>query len=320
MYDRSVPLSVEFSHMTINHMHKEKTTVDAQPKPPTPPVVDKPILKFRRLSGDLLSATTPSKPTETPAIQISQVKSLAPALTMTLQPIAPKAPEMSIKISNVASGPTKVQALTSPTLKISNVVSLGEQQRQSQPQLPIISVTITPNPDPGLKMLKPWCKSVTQKSKETCNMMLQQLCLYSLFKCMAVDCNFSNSSAETMLQHYRHHEVRTPVPVGFKATWLECSYCDDSFDRSDLLVQHVLFEHGTSIFQCPHCFYRACAAHNVLLHIRMQHKEAEAFVLVCRGKAKLLAAELPSIFNARTKNVRSIPCSKGEIRLLFYQF
>lgn len=301
-------LYAEFSHMTNNHMRKDMTPTP-DPIPAPPPVAEKPVLKIRRLSGDKLSVTTIEVPP--PNLQISQVQSLAAPVTLTIAPM----PEMSIKISSVASGPANVQELTSPTFKISNVVSLAEPKTQSPPSnattpQPMVVEVATTNSDSG-RMLKPWTNSVTRKSADICNAMLHQLCLYSLFKCMANDCQFSNSSAETMLQHLRYHEVRTMVAPGQKASWLECSYCVERFARNDQLVQHVLNEHSTSIFQCPHCFYRSCAAHNVLLHIRLLHHKMEQFVLVCRGKAKMLQSELQSIFAARMKNVRPIPCKKG---------
>lgn len=273
--------------MTTNHMLNDKSSAAV-----IVPTGEKPSIKIRRLSGDTLSMSS---------------KLVATALSKT----------SNVTITSVSSTPQP--AFVTPTttagstLKISNVFSLGEQSRQSPSVANQMALPKTVSmPTNARNVLKPWSQLPCKKTEEICSTMMANLSLYSLFKCMAIDCHFSNSSAETMLQHLRYHVMRTVVPPATKASWLECAYCDDSFDRYEVLVSHVVSEHSTSIFQCPYCFYRACAAHNVLLHIKNTHGANEPLVLVCRGKAKMLTCDLPVIFAARDTNVKAIKCSKGK--------
>lgn len=264
----------------------------------TPP--EKPAISIRRLSGDKLSLSTPR-------------------IEPNLQPTAfDNPPNMTIMEMPTTQQPPPIQL--GSTLKITNVFSLGGQPR---PPNPTINQVAIPKPQTSLvsrpNVLKPWSKLPCLKSEEVCTTMLQNLTLYSLFKCMATECHFSNSSAETMVQHLRYHMMRTFIPPSTKASWLECAYCDEPFDRFEVLVNHIIAEHSTSIFQCPYCFYRACAAHNVLLHIRDMHQTSEPLVFVCRGKAKMLTSDLPSIFASRNQNVKPIVCSKGILTFIFFK-
>lgn len=281
IYESPVALHCEFMHMTTNHMQNEKNPMTLIAP------ADKPSIKIRRLSGDTLS--------------ISSARIDNPIPTTALNKASTKAINKEQPLTQICT-----------TLKITNVVSLGEQSRNAASvsgqfalpkQQPIVNSS--------RNVLKPWSKLPCIKSMDICTTMLANLSLYSLFKCMAAECQFSNSSAETMIQHLRYHVMRTLVPPMTKASWLECAYCDDSFGKIDMLVKHVITEHSTSIFQCPYCFYRACAAHNVLLHIKNMHSSTEPLVLVCRGKAKMLTSDLPAIFEARDINVKPIKCSKG---------
>lgn len=266
----------------------------------------KPSLKVRRLSGDMLSAATK---TDEPSI-MAVANNQAPGVLIRINNTnyLPTARQVPVE------APTISQPDAVPQIKISSVFSLGAQARHGTGSSAATQSTLSKaidNVRHGPNVLKPWSKLPLHKSDEICKTMLQNLCLFSLFKCMAVDCQFSNSSPEAMVQHLRYHEMRTLVASSTKASWLECAYCDEPFERYKQLVGHVLAEHSTSIFQCPFCFYRSCAAHNVLLHIRHMHKEKTALVLVCKGKSKMLAADLPAIFAARAENVKAIKCCNG---------
>lgn len=278
--------------MTTNHMPNDKGAVSAIAP------ADKPAIKIRRLSGDTLS--------------LSAKRSELSLLTSGLD----KTTTVTLKTINTAPVASSSSSNSGSTLKIANVYSLGE------PSCSSTTTTVEPSTQLMLpksliittkyrNVLKPLSKLPCLKTDEICSTMLQNLCLYSLFKCMASDCHFSNSSAETMLQHLRYHEMRTLVPADCKPSWLECAYCEENFVRFETLVSHVVTEHSTSIFQCPYCFYRACAAYSVLLHMKTIHPTNEQLVYVCQGKAKMLTSDLPSIFAARNTNVQPIKCSQG---------
>lgn len=168
-------------------------------------------------------------------------------------------------------------------------------------------------------VLKPWTKTHSIKSPEICALMLRHFSMFSLHKCMAPSCSFASSNDDLALAHRRSHDQAAAgtaaVAAGViscVATWLECAYCDLVAGSAEHLIQHTVDEHRASIFLCPHCFYRSCAAYNVLLHQKSVHG-ATATVLVAPGRPKDLAAELLYISAKRAQHVPPLPCVAGEL-------
>lgn len=164
--------------------------------------------------------------------------------------------------------------------------------------------------------LKIWKNEPSLKTPEICKKMLTKACLYALYKCMDIDCLFTTSKATTMLIHLQSHanswnsqkEHQTK-----RSNWLECAYCDVISNSCSSLVQHIQDEHGSSIYQCPYCFYRSCVSHNVLVHLKQFHQSEKKLVLVCNGKEILYETEKALIEESRLKNIRPLRCSGGKI-------
>lgn len=157
--------------------------------------------------------------------------------------------------------------------------------------------------------LKPWSNS-TLKTRENCRKMLHKMCLYAMYKCMAVNCSFFTSSTDEMLAHLRHHERSSDSD----SRWLECSYCNLTSDSCSSLIEHIASEHRSSLYQCSACFYRSCSAHNVLLHSSKFHElhDAPPVVLVCHGKPSFVKDIQTVIEENRSKYVFPIRCYDGK--------
>lgn len=162
--------------------------------------------------------------------------------------------------------------------------------------------------------LKPWIKSSLKTTQNDYRRMLEKRCLYALFKCMDINCTFYTTRAECMLSHLQHHEHLAPSKANNPSEvsrWLECAYCDRTSDSCSSLVQHIEIEHSSSLYQCPYCFYRSCAAYNVVFHLQQCHQSLQQSVLVCNGNETDFAAEKEAIERYRSQNIRPLRCSEG---------
>lgn len=308
--DDELPLMLEFKHMRETHLVKNE---DSDKKPD---LAHRPRIHVRRFSTDTLSIlpeqqTTPvhTVTTSSQIPQIFSVNSLAPNATNTFLKISSVSGGGDfMPVSSVASATTMQQP---PQLMISNVVSMSTKQVE----LPDDSISIN---------LKPWTKSPPQKCTWLCKKMLRDICLFALYKCMANECYFYTSDPDYMLYHLRNHDKLLEQSNGSNqsmdtTSWLQCSYCDETVDSCTLLVRHIHDEHSTSIFQCPYCFYRSCAAHNVVVHLKIYHNTSDASVFVCIGKAKGLL--MTQIAQGRDEHVRSLNCATtGEFNVKIYFF
>lgn len=313
VFDTDMPLVLEFQHMAETHL-SSKTVATGNGANSSGAENQRPIIKFRRLSGDKLSCATAAAAaanattTTTTTAADSELKllplpfkiiSVSSIPTQSKKSTESDAPKL-IKITNVVGGAVRT---TTPTMTPPTQLSSGD------------AVALPQLLDSNVNVLKPWTKSESQKSAAVNSFMLRDVSLYSLYKCMAVDCQFTTNLSDRMLTHLRSHDFQMETAVGglFSDTssWLECAYCEVIADSCTLLVKHIQDEHATSIFQCPYCFYRSCAAYNVVIHTKQLHKAQRHFVLVCNGKTKMLASELSVIHQARDVNVRAISCGKG---------
>lgn len=159
--------------------------------------------------------------------------------------------------------------------------------------------------------LKGWLKIPNLKSQKGTKKMLRDICLYALYKCMDINCTFSSSNAEDMKTHLENHKFTETDKSSNITRYLECAYCDEIADSSSSLVKHILDEHQSSIFQCPYCFYRSCAAYNVVVHLNQLHRTEKKKVLICNGQTKLYTTEKAFIEKSRRENIRPISCCEG---------
>lgn len=165
--------------------------------------------------------------------------------------------------------------------------------------------------------LKPWTKCMNTKNAAAEMKMKRHFSLVALFKCMANDCIFTTSDKDKMLEHLYNHEDFITQQASYgkshniqdHSSWLECCYCEEIPGSCGTLVDHIISEHATSIFQCPYCFYRSVDQHNVGSHLRQYHSQQdEMYILVCGTETKGLTNEIADIMRAQTNRVKVLQC------------
>lgn len=237
------------------------------PKPQKPIEPTRPLIKIRRLSGDMLSGVPPMFATKTMPFQISNVPTM---------PV--------IQQQNFASD--------------ENVTDQFENQ------------------------LKPWTKCLNTKTATAESRLKRDCSLIALFKCMANDCIFTTSDKDKMLEHLSNHEDFLVQQASYSkhhsnqddSSWLECCYCEEIPGSCSTLVDHIVNEHSTSIFQCPFCFYRSADKHNVSSHLKYYHKEqqeGDSYILICGSETVNLSTEINELLSARTDRVKMIKCPEN---------
>lgn len=342
--NESSSLQHEFKHMNDVHLREN----DQSQTTSASTLTRKSFLKVRRFSGDTLSTNNLTMPIEQSStiqqpttIRVSTPTTIlngAQLIQSTVPPLAPLKPNFEIiNVNSLASSSSSSD--NSGFLKISNVVGgtvakqklpqqpqrqqpqpLQDQRQQQQIQLKISNVmTLDDSSGPSTINLKPWTKNQTLKSQAICDKMLLDISLFSLFKCMGIKCFYHTSNADLMVHHLRDHDKQLELGDNCEmdtSSWLECPYCEELADSCNLLVKHVQEEHSACIFQCPYCFYRSCAAHNIIVHLKIYHSEKDQFVFVCMGQAKKMQNEWPLIFRSREENVRSLTCGEGKFFFL----
>lgn len=136
--------------------------------------------------------------------------------------------------------------------------------------------------------------------------MLQYLTLYCTFKCMASKCSFYTSSPSIFFDHLQCHQRCHPEDAEY---FRSCSYC--SFHAEDLneIIGHVLNEHRYNKFQCPHCFYRACAATHLIIHLDVYHKDRKKLILETLLPELTQNMAMMLVMNSINDNVPPIVCA-----------
>ncbi|XP_055312059.1 uncharacterized protein LOC129574245 isoform X2 [Sitodiplosis mosellana] len=285
-------LMKEFDHLMDIHVPNNNPApkpIVHVPEPPKQPVeAEKPVepprtpmIRIRRLSGDILSGGIEQI---TPNPGLIQPQSQPP-----LQPTMPT-------ISSVSSIPT-TQFATSDD-----------------------AVTNSDN------HLKPWTNGENTKSARAELKLKRECSLVALFKCMAKDCIFTTSDKEKMLEHLSNHEdfIMQQASYGKNhsiqdhSSWLECCYCEEIEGSCSILVDHIINEHATSIFQCPYCFYRSVDRGNVSSHLKQYHShEDEKYILVCGTETKGLTNEITDIVRVQHERVQMVRCPEAECNATF---
>ncbi|KAL7037512.1 hypothetical protein ACKWTF_009257 [Chironomus riparius] len=108
------------------------------------------------------------------------------------------------------------------------------------------------------------------KDKETLNFMMLKNSLFSLFKCMGINCCYTTISYENFLDHLNIHMDSN---CSTKDCFLNCAYClNISKDPIDL-IEHYKKIHFNCIYQCNLCFYRAAEQQSVYDHQVHYHSQ-----------------------------------------------
>lgn len=133
----------------------------------------------------------------------------------------------------------------------------------------------------------------------------------NLFKCMAYRCIFSCHSATDFKKHLEWHnnhflkpsqdnpvterrmlsedEGKRKVETLTLPDFFFCSYCPLGARSSSQLVEHIESIHGTSLFQCSACFFRAKSPKIIGIHS-----------IICHPKMKVLSFNCNRIFTSQT--------------------
>lgn len=165
--------------------------------------------------------------------------------------------------------------------------------------------------------LKPWLHRTIQKPVEIYEKMLKPICLEQFYKCMAIDCSYCTNEKLNFLQHIVDHELHVEKELTFSRcstsnsdtiSWLECSYCDLLADTCNDLINHLIYEHIQSNFQCGYCFYRANFASHVVYHQAAHHKSFETSIIVSDKRKLQGKIDFDRFLNYVKDNVKKLVC------------
>lgn len=241
------------------------------------------------------------------------------------EPVEPEKPKFALRLRPLAD----LISIPGKTSNENNVnVSVPTQEAHVTKtilpspvgQLPSATLASFMKPVDSENPLKPWTKCINTKSHLAEVKLKQECSLVALFKCMAIDCIFTTSDVDKMKEHLENHEESAAdsfnAQIADDSSWLECCYCEEVAGSCSLLVKHINEVHKTSIFQCPHCFYRSADQQNVILHTKKYHSNTEeTFVFVCDGPMKSLTDELKPIVQ-RQNEIKPLNCpGKGELEI-----
>lgn len=107
-------------------------------------------------------------------------------------------------------------------------------------------------------------------------------------------CIFATNDRKVMQDHMENHlqfnrrlnncGKPTSDMMQIHEKYLDCCYCERQLSSCSKLVNHILDEHSSSIFQCQYCFFRTMEGDNILLHYENFHwYERRNEFLLCDG-------------------------------------
>jgi len=138
------------------------------------------------------------------------------------------------------------------------------------------------------------------KSRETCIEMFSPDILKNLFKCMSSTCTFSSESPIAFASHINSHEQGSTQS-------LRCCYCYGKARTPEKLVSHIIKKHGSSNFQCQHCFYKSMSQMDLLIHQNVFHKSLPKGFIVCSHIGKDVK-NTPNVLLTQTMKCPAVNC------------
>lgn len=207
--------------------------------------------------------------------------------------------EVDIKpdLSNLSAHTESVHHLdhtySSPTSTVTT-----KDQNEAKQNKELVSKSILPTTNQNL--LKVWVnRPTTKKQQFVLEMLTNDDVLFSFYKCMVDDCCFATSDENLAKLHFNNHKISN----------YECCYCDSSFKNGNDLLEHMQSLHDNCAWQCAYCFYRSCAAFNVVTHQSHYHSSRQTKILSCNGHQAHAANDLSIINLSKEKYVPPLVCS-----------
>lgn len=164
--------------------------------------------------------------------------------------------------------------------------------------------------------LKPWIDKPILSSSELKE--LSEIILFARFKCMSTHCRYATNDDVKMLMHLEEHMnvkrfAESDPEKKLESSWMECAYCTYfcTTDCTDL-IEHIKMEHGSSMLQCPHCYYRTREVLNIKLHLASYHEQNDKCVFVCPADGFTLEEEKMNMLENRSRNFHPLPCSSSK--------
>lgn len=153
---------------------------------------------------------------------------------------------------------------------------------------------------------------------------LGTLSQYALFKCMHSQCIFATDADEDMSIHMESHltlidvlksrngDSMTKTMRDQQIQFRDCCYCNFEACTNNELINHIADEHGQSVFQCSHCFYRSIEVDHIMFHYESCHPNEKREVLLCGETCEFRQQDHEMLINDCEMNIEKIKCGQGK--------
>lgn len=153
----------------------------------------------------------------------------------------------------------------------------------------------------------------------------------ALYKCMSERCPFITNNPNKMTDHLLDHQKMISILKYNKGLdkklvesdkrirscvygWRHCAYCNHQSHDPEDLVQHIKNVHGTSIFQCSKCYYRAIDIGLFQHHFEKFHPGVnDKKIFLCNHSPNI---SIDDVYNElcakRDKFVKKYTCTNGK--------
>lgn len=268
-------------------------------------------IKFKNLPGDKLSIVKATSLTQN-GHDLNLLEKLSTPVTKQAPQVIQASPHMNtlLKQALVTSSPTqKIIAKPSPNFpSVMRVVKVPAASRaEATSSSPITSQQAlsgsskisstkyvfvnsrnevsTMEMEIGKRQLRPWLSGSDCKKERAVVAMLQNKCLYDLYKCMGKDCEYTTNDSAQFSKHQQDHKKSQQHDSNIYG---RCPYCNFVANITSNLIMHIRHDHMLEGFACNFCFYRAITEFNVILHTRLHHKNLKNGKILAIGSKPVL--------------------------------
>lgn len=159
----------------------------------------------------------------------------------------------------------------------------------------------------------PWIDNSNARKQK-----IQLTTQFAFYKCMHPRCHFSTNNEEDFVKYHlaNHFELNdignAQYTVDDETKTMHkkcrvCPYCNvGPFKNTSPFIAHMQTAHGSSNFQCEHCFYRCYELAAIVLHYQQFHKAKSPSILVCNTQRKFTYEMLEQM---RQNKIENLPIS-----------